>query len=84
MSQQVDLMYKILGLYTKRYSGKELETKFNAACEDLIDTGDIDRSSYMLWCIDNNIEPVVKPKKPKTYSSDGCGGGGRRYTMPSC
>ena len=80
MDQQVELLIKLLSFYKSRYSGKELEAKFNDACEDLVSTGDIKKSVYMKFCVDNDVEPRVKVIKPSTSSSsgyynDGCGGG---------
>lgn len=78
MGQQQELMTKILNLYEKRYKGKELENKFNAACEDLIDTNDIERSDYMKFCISNDLEPKLKKRNSSSYGSDPCSSGGAR------
>lgn len=76
----MELLIKMLNFYKKRYTGKELETKFNDACDELIDSGDISRKDYMQFCIDNDIEPKVKKKKESSSrgsSNDwSCGGGG--------
>jgi len=90
MDQQLELLTKLLAFYKSRYSGAELETKFNDACEDLLSTGDIKKAVYMKFCVDNDIEPRVKkviPSSPSSSSSssygyDGCGGGG--YRRSSC
>ena len=86
MDQQLELLTKLLAFYRGRYNGVELETKFNSACKDLMDTGDIKRGLYMKFCVDNDIEPTVRKIPPRSsssgYSNDGCGGGG--YTRSSC
>ena len=85
MDQQLELLTKLLAFYKGRYSGAELETKFNDACEDLLSTGDIKKAVYMKFCVDNDVEPrvkkVVAPRPSSSSSSygyDGCGGGYRR------
>ena len=86
MDQQLELLTKLLAFYKGRYSGSELETKFNDACEDLLSTGDIKKAVYMKFCVDNDVEPrvkkVVTPRPSSSSSSsygyDGCGGGYRR------
>ncbi len=86
MDQQLQLLTKLLEFYKSRYTGNELETKFNDACEDLISTGDIKRGLYVKFCVDNNVEPKIKkpvpPSSSSGYSSDGCGGGS--YRRSSC
>jgi len=95
MSQQIELLEKLLTFYKKRYEGKTMEDKFNDAAEDLVGTGDIQRAVYVKFCIDNDVEPRI-PKKKKSsesssssssssssYSSSGCGGGSS-YTRSSC
>lgn len=81
MDEQELLMTKLLDLYKKRYSDKELEKKFNDACIDLISTGDIKRGVYMKFCIENDVEPIVPKTKSSGYPQmpavDSCGGGGR-------
>ena len=88
--QQVELLTKLLNFYKKRYSGTTLEDKFNTACTDLIDTGDIERGTFVKFCVDNDIEPKVKKKSSSSsssssssYTSSGCGGGGS-YRSSSC
>ncbi len=82
MSEEQELLNKLLEFYKKRYDdGIEFDTKFGAVVEDLIQTGDIKRGTFVKFCMDNGIEPI-KPPKPKTVPSsssydDGCGGGGR-------
>jgi hypothetical protein len=84
MSEEQELLKKLLEFYKKRYDdGIEFDTKFGAVVEDLIQTGDIKRGTFVKFCMDNDIEPI-KPAKPvrSTYSSssssDSCGGGGRQ------
>ena len=83
-AEELELMTKLLAFYKKRYNGVELETKFNDACEDLIDTGDLKNASYIMFCAENDIEPRIRPKK--TTSSSGssfdwsCGPSPRSYT----
>lgn len=86
-SQEQDLLVRLMNFYKKRYTNQsEFEQKFNDAVEDLIDTGDIKKSTYVEFCMDNDIEPKVKKKKSSSssssYSSDGCGGGG--YSSSRC
>lgn len=81
MSQQLELLTTMLNFYKKRYAGADLETKFNDACDDLINAKDITHAAYMEFCVNNDIEPKIK-KKTKTYSSDPCGSGG--YARSSC
>jgi hypothetical protein len=89
MDQQLELLAKLLAFYKSRYSGKELETKFNDACEDLLSTGDIKKAVYMKFCVDNDVEPRVKkvvtpsPSSSSSYGYDGCSGGGG-YRRSSC
>lgn len=37
MTQEIELMSKLLKFYKGRYTGIEMESKFNSAVEDLID-----------------------------------------------
>lgn len=81
----MELLIKMLNFYKKRYTGKELETKFNDACDELIDSGDISRKDYMQFCIDNDIEPKVKKKKEsRSSSSDWSSGCGNTSHRSSC
>jgi len=88
MDQQLELLTKLLAFYRGRYEGTDLESKFNDACEDLINTGDLKRAVYIKFCIDNDIEPKIKkPVAPRSsssssYTDDGCGN--RGYTRSSC
>lgn len=81
-SQQEELLAKLADFYRKRYPNQsDFEQKFNDAAEDLIDTGDIERTVYLTFCTENDIEPKIKKKKPSSsssssYTSSGCGGGG--------
>jgi hypothetical protein len=93
MSQEIDLLTKLYAFYSRRYNGSTLEEKFNAAVYDLVKTGDVQKATYMEFCVDNNIEPYVAPAAPvrpaaapqpaPTYYNDGCGGGGG-YQRSSC
>lgn len=88
MDQQLELLTKLLSFYKGRYSDKELETKFNDACEDLISTGDLKRAVYIKFCVDNDVEPKIKKPTPpssssSSYGNDGCGGGSR-YSRSFC
>lgn len=88
-SAQNLLLTRLLAFYTKRYSDQlTMEAKFNDAVKDLIDTGDIENGEYIQFCIENNVEPIIKPKPkaPKSsnapgYYSSGCGGG---FTRSAC
>ena len=88
-SQQEELLAKLADFYKKRYpSQSDFENKFNDAAEDLIDTGDIERTVYLTFCTENDIEPKIKKKKPSSsssssYTSSGCGGGGG-YSSARC
>jgi len=94
MSQQAELLQKLLAFYQKRYEGKTLEDKFNDAAEDLVGTGDIERAVYVKFCIDNDVEPRIPKKKTSSsssssssssYGSSGCGGSTRTtYTSSGC
>lgn len=66
----MELMQKLYNFYSGRYSGTELEKKFNDACEQLIKVRDIDQKEYINFCIDNDIEPIIRevPKKPARSS----------------
>lgn len=81
-SQQEELLAKLADFYRRRYpSQSDFENKFNDAAEDLIDTGDIERTVYLTFCTENDIEPKIKKKKTSSsssssYTSSGCGGGG--------
>jgi hypothetical protein len=85
-SQEGDLLIRLMNFYKKRYTNQtEFEQKFNDAVEDLIDTGDIKKSTYVEFCIENDIEPKIKKKSSggSSYTSSGCGGGGG-YTRSHC
>lgn len=88
MGEQNELMSRLLAFYSSRYNGKNLEDKFNNACEDLINTGDIKRATYIKFCVDNDIEPKIRIIKPPTssndsgYTYDSCGSG--RSSRSSC
>ena len=90
--QSNELLTNMLAFYKRRYADRqsEMETKFNAAAEDLIETGDISKKEYMDFCVTHDVEPTVKTKpvvKKKTSSSsslyssggDSCGGGSSRH-----
>lgn len=88
MDNSHKILQKLLDFYKSRYNGTELEDKFNDACLDLISTGDIKSSEYVIFCISNDIEPVIK-NRSNIYSQDndtyndtyngGCGGGHNYY-----
>jgi hypothetical protein len=90
MSQEIDLLTKLHAFYSKRYKGSELEKKFNAAVYDLVRTGDVQKSTYMEFCVEHDIEPQIEPVRPvapapgpapaRHYYYDGCGGGARYYS----
>jgi hypothetical protein len=92
MSQEIDLLNKLYTFYSKRYQGTTLEEKFNAAVYDLVKTGDVQKATYMEFCVEHDIEPYVVPVPPVRpaapqpaptymYHNDGCGGG---YQRSSC
>lgn len=89
-SQQEELLAKLADFYRKRYPNQaDFEQKFNDAAEDLIDTGDVERTVFMVFCTENDIEPKIKKKKSSSsssssssYTSSGCGGGG--YSSSHC
>jgi hypothetical protein len=90
-SQQEELLAKLADFYKRRYpSQSDFENKFNDAAEDLIDTGDVERTVYLTFCTENDIEPKIKKKKSSSsssssssgYTGDGCGGGG--YSSSRC
>lgn len=90
-SQQEQLLAKLADFYRKRYPNQsDFEQKFNDAAEDLIETGDVEKTVFMVFCTENDIEPKIKKKKSSSssssssggsYYSSGCGGG---YSRPSC
>ena len=63
-NDQIKLLEKMLSFYKKRYSGKELDNKFNNACDDMYY---ISSSVYSKFCIDNRIEPIINKNK---YNDD--------------
>jgi len=89
-SQQEELLAKLADFYRKRYPNQaDFEQKFNDAAEDLIDTGDVEKTVFMVFCTENDIEPKIKKKKSSSsssssssYTSSGCGGGG--YSSSRC
>jgi hypothetical protein len=96
MTQSEELLKKLYDFYKGRYNGKQLEDKFNTAVSDLVATNDIERGTYVTFCIENDIEPlsgkdVMKGKlkhiTPRSsYSNDSCGMGSSRssYANDSC
>jgi hypothetical protein len=80
MSKSKELLENLYKFYNKRYSSNQstMEEKFNDAVEDLISTGDINKSDYILFCTQNDIEPRVKKpsSSSSSYNDDGCGSGG--------
>jgi len=95
MSQEIDLLNKLYAFYSKRYQGTTLEEKFNGAVYDLVKTGDVQKATYMEFCVEHDIEPYVAPTPPVRpapapqpaptyqYHNDGCGGGGG-YQRSGC
>lgn len=85
-SQEDELLTKLMNFYKKRYTNQEeFEKKFNDAVEDLVDTGDIKKATYIDFCVDNDIEPKIKKRSSSSssYTSSGCGGSGG-YTRSHC
>jgi len=88
-SQQEELLAKLAGFYKKRYTNQtDFEMKFNDAAEDLINTGDVERTVYLTFCTENDIEPKINKKSKSSptpsssnYTSSGCGGG---YSTSRC
>lgn len=82
MSKSKELLENLYKFYNKRYSSNQstMEEKFNDAVEDLILTGDINKSDYILFCTQNDIEPRIKKSSTSSstssYQDDGCGRGG--------
>ncbi len=93
MTQSEELLQKLYDFYKTRYEGLELEAKFNAGAADLVNSNDIERGTYINFCISNNIEPVTSGKKVKSlkhiasrdsYNADGCGMGSSTYASDGC
>lgn len=81
-----DLLTRLLSFYKKRYKDSlEMEKKFNNAVSELIKSGDIERSEYITFCIDNDVETIItKPSSSSSSSSsDPCGHGGG-YARTGC
>jgi len=89
MTQSEELLKRLYDFYKGRYAGQALEDKFNGAVVDLVETNDIERGTYVKFCIDNDIEPKTKKETLKhitprsSYSSDSCGSGSS-YSSDSC
>lgn len=87
-SQQEELLAKLAAFYRKRYTNQsDFEQKFNDAVEDLIATGDVEKTVFLVFCTDNDIEPKLKKKESSSssssnYTSSGCGG--RGYSSSRC
>jgi len=82
-TQEIELLKSLLNLYKKKYSGEELENRFTDTISDLIQTGDIQKSTYIQFAEENDLLPKVKKKtKIKRFSDSGCGSGG--YTRSNC
>ncbi len=82
MDQQIELLTNLLSFYKRKYPG-EFENKFNTACEDLIETKDVERKVYLNFCLTNDIEPTIKKKNiidRRTGGSSYSGG----YSTSSC
>ena len=95
MSQEIDLLDKLYAFYSKRYQDTTLEEKFIVAVYDLVKTGDVQKTTYMEFCVEHDIEPYVVPvapvrpavapqPAPTYYHNDGCGGGGGGYQRSGC
>ena len=89
MTQSEELLKRLYDFYKGRYTGQALEDKFNGAVADLVETNDIERGTYVKFCIDNDIEPKTKKETllkhitPRSsYSNDSCGMGS--YSNDSC
>ena len=65
MTQSEELLKKLYDFYKGRYNGQALEDKFNSAVADLVETNDIERGTYVTFCIENDIEPITKGKNLK-------------------
>ena len=90
MTQSEELLKRLYDFYKGRYAGQALEDKFNGAVADLVETNDIERGTYVKFCIDNDIEPKTKKETTlkhitprSSYSSDSCGSGSS-YSSDSC
>lgn len=91
MTQSEELLKKLYDFYKGRYNGQALEDKFNSAVSDLVETNDIERGTYVTFCIENNIEPITKTSKKElkhitprsSYSNDSCGSSSG-YKNDSC
>lgn len=89
MSQQTEVLERLLTFYSKRYKGKELDKKMSEAVQELIDSSDINLGAAMKFFADNDVEPYLKAKKmsPSSSSSsysDPCGGGGGASYRSHC
>jgi hypothetical protein len=90
MTQSEELLKRLYDFYKGRYTGQALEDKFNGAVADLVETNDIERGTYVKFCIDNDIEPKTKKETLKhitprsSYSNDSCGTGSGGYSTDSC
>ncbi len=84
MSEQIEVMERLLKFYSKRYKSSELESKMNSAIQDLIDTNDINLAAAMKFMAEHDIEPKLKRYSPPSSSyTDPCGGGGG-YNRSHC
>jgi hypothetical protein len=72
----MELLQQLYTFYSGRYQGTELETKFNAACDELINARDITQPDYIKFCIAKNVEPIIrkvaKPVAPSSGFRGGC------------
>lgn len=84
MSQQLEVLNRLLNFYSKRYKGADLDKKMQEATQDLIDSADINLAAAMKFFAENDIEPKLKAKKSSSsYGYDPCGGGGG-YNRSHC
>ena len=91
MSQQTEVLDRLLTFYSKRYKGRELDKKMSEAVQELIDSSDINLGAAMKFFADNDVEPYLKAKKISSSSSsssssysDPCGGGGGASYRSHC
>jgi len=72
----MELLQQLYTFYSGRYSGGELETKFNAACDELIMAKDITQADYIKFCIAKNVVPIIRkipnPQPTRSSFNGGC------------
>jgi hypothetical protein len=69
--REILLLTKLLTLLKAKYKddNSEAEKRFNNACDDLMSNGDITKSLYVQFCVDNDIEPIKLTTKTRLGSS---------------